>query len=379
MPTELSVVVPCYMERANVAAMVERLHAALHGIAWEAIFVDDDSPDGTAQAVRGIARHDGRIRCLHRIGRRGLASAVIEGALASCADFVAVIDGDLQHDETRLPAMLAALRGGADLAVGSRHAEGGSNAGLSGRWRQRISDGGIRVAQFALPVRLSDPLSGFFMLRSALFLELAPRLTGQGFKILLDLILSARAPLRVAEIPMLFRPRLAGESKLDVLIMLQFAGLLLDKLLRGAVPLRFVSFGLVGLVGVGAHLAVLDGVRAAGLRFAWAQAIATFCAMLLNFSLNNAVTYRSVRLRGPALLPGLALFMTVCSLGAAANIGIARTLFDAHGGWTPSALVGAAVGMVWNYAMSATLVWNRRAVPRLPAAAPLPASGQPAT
>ncbi len=370
-------VVPCYMERANVAPMVERLDAALAGIAWEAIFVDDDSPDGTAQAVRSLAGHDPRIRCLHRIGRRGLASAVIEGALASSADFVAVIDGDLQHDETKLPEMLAALRNGADLAVGSRHVEGGSAAGLSGHWRRRISQAGIGVAQLALPVRLTDPMSGFFMLRSALFLGLAPRLTGQGFKILLDLVLSSKQPLRVVEIPMLFRPRVAGESKLDILIVLQFAGLLLDKLFRGAVPLRFLSFGLVGLVGVGAHLAVLDGVRAAGLRFAWAQAVATFCAMLLNFTLNNAVTYRSVRLRGPALLPGLVLFLTVCSLGAVANIGIARTLFDAHGGWTPSALVGAAVGMVWNYAMSATLVWNRRAVPALSAGMPTAKAGLP--
>ena len=343
--------------------MVARLDAALDQVAWEAIFVDDDSPDGTAAAVRAIAQGDARVRCLHRIGRRGLASAVIEGALASSAEYIAVIDGDLQHDETRLTVMLAALQSGAELAVGSRHVAGGSNAGLSSRWRRRISDWGIKAAQMALPTALSDPMSGFFMLRRALFERLAPRLTGQGFKILLDLVLSAPAPLRVAEIPMLFQPRVAGESKLDVVILLQFAGLLLDKLLRGLVPLRFISFGLVGLMGVGVHLAVLDLAREAGLHFQGAEIAATLAAMLGNFYLNNAITYRSVRLRGTALWAGLGLFVAVCSLGAVANVGIARMLYDAHTGWTPSALIGAAIGMVWNYAISATLVWNRRARP----------------
>ena len=118
---ELSVIVPCYNERLNVAPMVDRLSAALSGIAWEAIFVDDDSPDGTTDEVRRIAQVDPRVRCIRRVGRRGLASAVIEGALASSAEYVAVIDGDLQHDETRLPAMLEALRSGQyDLVVGSR-------------------------------------------------------------------------------------------------------------------------------------------------------------------------------------------------------------------------------------------------------------------
>jgi len=356
----LAVVIPCYNERANVAPMVERLRLALAGLAWEAVFVDDDSPDGTAAAVRAIAATDPRIRCLRRIGRRGLASAVIEGAMASSAGFIAVIDGDLQHDETRLPAMLDAVRAGADLAVGSRHVEGGDSAGLSGAWRHRISALGIRTAQAVLPVRLSDPMSGYFLLRRDLFERLAPRLTGSGFKILLDLLLSARTPLRVTEIPVRFQPRVAGDSKLDVLVLVQFFGLVLDKALGGVVPLRFVSFALVGLVGVGVHLLALQAGRASGLGFLAAEVAATLVAMLANFQLNNVVTYRGVRLRGPALWRGLALFVAVCGLGAAANIGVARMLYAAQGGWTPSAVLGAVIGVVWNYAVSATLVWRQR-------------------
>jgi dolichol-phosphate mannosyltransferase len=360
---ELSVVVPCYNERANVVPLIRKLDAALAGIAWEVIFVDDNSPDGTAAEIRRAAAGDPRVRCIRRIGRRGLASAVIEGALSSSADFIAVMDGDLQHDETRLPNMLTALRTGeVDLAVGSRHVEGGDNAGLASRWRHTLSDGGIRLAQAFLPVRLSDPMSGFFMLGRGTFEALAPQLTGQGFKILLDLVMSVPAPLRVREIPCQFHPRLAGESKLDVLVLVQFAGLLLDKVFAGLLPLRFLSFCFVGLLGVLVHLAVLTLARLTGdFDFSAAQIAATLVAMVFNFQLNNQITYRDQRLRGPRLWRGLLLFMLVCGIGAVANVGIARTIYESHSNWwTLAGATGAIIGVVWNYAVSATLVWRGR-------------------
>ena len=361
-PPELTVVGPCYNERPNVAPLVDALDAALTGIAWEVLFVDDDSPDGTTEEARRLASLDPRVRCIRRIGRRGLASAVMEGALASSAPFIAVMDGDLQHDETRLPAMLAALRDGAcDLVVASRHVEGGDNAGLSSRFRRRLSDAGIGLAQRVLPVRLSDPMSGFFMLPRPWFEAVAPRLTGRGFKILLDLVLSAPTPPRVVEVPARFRARVAGESKLDVLVLAQFASLLLDKLLGGWVPLRFVAFAAVGALGLGVHLSVLflsSGLG--GLDFERAQVLATIVAMVFNFQLNNQITYRDQRLKGGRFWRGLALFMVVCGLGAAAGVGIARALYISHTGWTLSGTTGAVIALVWNYAVSATLVWRPR-------------------
>ncbi len=358
----LSVIVPCYNERPNVAPMIAKLDAALRGIEWEVIYVDDNSPDGTAAEVRRIARLDPRVRCIRRVGRRGLASAVIEGALSSSASYVAVIDGDLQHDETRLPVMLAELRSGQyDLVVASRYIEGGDNAGLANRWRHALSDGGIWLAQKLLPVRLTDPMSGFFMLPRATFEELATHLTGQGFKILLDLVLSAPTPLRVKEVPAAFHERVAGESKLDAQVMLQFMGLLLDKTFAGYLPLRFVSFAMVGAIGVMVDLVVLGALRkTTGLGFEAGQTIATVVAMVFNFELNNAITYADQRLRGPRLWRGLLLFMAVCGIGAVANIGIAKTLYDTHTAWTVAGAMGAVIGVVWNYAVSATLVWRTR-------------------
>ena len=360
MSTTLTVVVPCYNERANVAPMVAALDAALAGLAWEVVFVDDDSPDGTAAAAREIARHDPRVRCIRRIGRRGLSSAVIEGALSSSADYIAVIDGDLQHDETRLPLMLQALANGADMAVGSRHVEGGDSSGLSSPLRVKLSETGIRVAQMVTKTSITDPMSGFFLLPRPLFEQLAARLTGQGFKILLDLILAAPSRLTIAEIPYKFRPRIAGESKLDVLVLAQFAGLLIDKLLGGAVPLRFISFALVGGFGVLVNLLVLQLARSTGLDFATSQTIGTIIAMVANFQLNNQLTYRAQRLKGRRVWRGLVLFLAVCGLGAIANVGIARALYAENGSSLFSGAAGAAIGVVWNYAVSATLVWRVR-------------------
>ena len=355
----LTVVVPCFNERANVAPMVAALGAALAGVEWEVVFVDDDSPDGTAAAARELARADHRVRCIRRVGRRGLSSAVIEGALSSSADYVAVLDGDLQHDETRLPLMLAAVSGGADIAVGSRHVMGGDSSGLSSPMRVRLSETGIRIAQLVTGTKMTDPMSGFFLLRRALFEKLAARLTGQGFKILLDLILASPTRLKVAEIPYKFRPRMAGESKLDALVLAQFAGMLIDKALGGAIPLRFITFALVGAFGVFINLLVEQLTRHAfRLDFGEAQTIGTVVAMVANFQLNNQLTYRAQRLKGARAWRGLVLFLVVCSLGAAANIGIARALHMENGSDLLSGAAGAAIGVVWNYAVSATLVWR---------------------
>ena len=356
----LTIVVPCYNERANVAPMVAALDTALAGLAWEVVFVDDDSPDGTSAEAKRIAQLDPRVHCIRRIGRRGLSSAVIEGALSSAATHIAVIDGDMQHDETRLPLMLEAVMNGADMAVGSRHVEGGDSAGLSSPLRVKLSQTGIRVAQMVTHTSISDPMSGFFLLRRDLFDALAARLTGQGFKILLDLILASPRKLDIAEIPYKFRPRLAGESKLDVLVLAQFAGLLLDKALRGTVPLRFISFALVGIIGVLVNILVLQIATAAGMDFGKAQTLGTIVAMVMNFQLNNQLTYRAQRLKGTKAWRGLALFMVVCGLGAIANIGIATALYAENGHSLLSGAAGAAVGVVWNYAVSATLVWRAR-------------------
>src|ERR1700728_4158254 len=254
---KLSVVIPTFNERDNVTTLFRRLKKTLAGIPFEAIFVDDNSPDGTWQILRALAREDGRVRCIRRIGRRGLSGACIEGILASSAPCAAVIDADLQHDETQLPKMLALLQGGEfDLVVGSRYIEGGSAQSFN-RQRAGASALATEVAKRVLKVQIADPMSGFFMIRRDRFEQLAPQLSTQGFKILLDVVATAHGALRIKEVPYTFGSRLHGESKLDSMVALDFLGLVLAKLTNDVVSLRFLLFAMVGSLGLVVHLAAL--------------------------------------------------------------------------------------------------------------------------
>jgi dolichol-phosphate mannosyltransferase len=358
---QLSVVVPTFNERDNVTPLLRRLESALTGVAWEVIFVDDNSPDGTSDMVRSLARQDPRVRCIRRVGRRGLSGACIEGILASSAPCAAVIDADLQHDEAQLPKMLALLQGGeADLVVGSRYVEGGS-ADSFDKQRAGAIALATEVAKRVLRVKIADPMSGFFMIRRDSFEQLAPQLSTQGFKILLDIVATARGKLRVVEIPYSFGSRLHGESKLDSMVALDFLGLVLAKLTHDVVSLRFLLFAMVGSIGLFVHFAALyTALKAFALPFAEAQACGAVSAMTSNFILNNFLTYRDQRLKGFAILRGLVLFYLVCSVGLLANVGVAFSVYDQQPIWWLAGAAGALMGVVWNYAMSGLFVWRKR-------------------
>ena len=359
---ELAVVIPTFNEHGNLPALIERLDRALAGRGWEAIVVDDDSPDGTAALARELGRADPRVRVIQRIGRRGLSSACIEGMCATAAPVVAVIDGDGQHDETLLPAMLDRLQRepALDLVIGSRFVAGGG----TGDWD------GDRVAKSALATRLSrrvlqadvsDPMSGFFAIRTDLARGLVPDLSAIGFKILLDLMTTSPRPLRFAELPYTFRVRTAGESKLDHVVALEYLIALYDRMFGRLVPVRFALFAAVGALGAVVHFAVLlPLLDALGLSFRTATIVATGAAMTFNFFLNNALTYRDARLKGwRKLFDGWVGFCTVCAVGAVANVGVAVALYDPRGGVALPALAGIAVGAVWNFALSSRFVWGR--------------------
>jgi dolichol-phosphate mannosyltransferase len=357
----LCVIVPTFNERDNVIKLFEKLQGTLEGIAWEVIYVDDNSPDGTWEVVRGLARRDGRVRCIRRIGRRGLSGACIEGILASCAPYAAVMDADLQHDETQLPKMLSLLQSGAaELVVGSRYIAGGS-ADSFNKQRAGASAFATEVAKRVLRVEIADPMSGFFMVRRDRFEQLAPQLSTQGFKILLDTVATAHGNIKTVEIPYRFGSRLHGESKLDSMVALDFLGLVLAKLTNDAVSLRFLMFAMVGGTGLFVHLGTLFiTLKLFDLPFTVAQAAGAFVAMTSNFVLNNFLTYRDQRLKGFAILRGVLAFYIVCSVGLFANVGVAFSVYNQEPIWWLAGATGALMGVVWNYAMSGLFVWRKR-------------------
>ena len=354
---ELTVVVPTFNERANVRKLIRLVEAALGQTRWQVIFVDDDSPDGTATEVKAVAAVDPRVQCLHRVGRRGLAGAVIEGIMASAAPFVAVMDGDLQHDETLLPAMLAALRtGGADLAVGSRYCGGpGADASALGARREAGSRLANWLGRQVLKADLTDPMSGFFMVRRSVVEVVAQRLSTSGFKVLFDIVASQDRPLKIVELPYTFRAREAGDSKLDNGVVVQYLGLLVAKLSKDVISPRFLMFAMVGASGVVVHLAILRSLLHLG--FSWAQTLAAIGAMTSNYLINNAVTYRDRRLKGLKLISGYIKFCVLCSVPLAANVAVATVVFERGPAWWVAGLAGAVVAAAWNYVTTSKAVW----------------------
>jgi dolichol-phosphate mannosyltransferase len=357
---ELTVVVPTLDERENLAPLLDSLESALSGIDYEVLFVDDDSGDGTSDLARELAQRDRRVRILQRLGRRGLSSAVVEGMMASSAPYLAVMDSDLQHDEKILPAMLRKLRDERlDLVVATRHRDGGSMGEMTAQ-RRKLSEWGRRLSALICRARLSDPMSGYFVVTREYVSEVAHRLSGTGFKVLLDLVVSSRRPVRLGEVPYVFRPRVHGRSKLDILVGLEYLELLADKLVGDFVPASYVVFGLAGTIGILPHVAAVRLLRSlAGFSLQNAQVTSSALAIGINFMLNNQLTFRAERLRGRRLVMGMALFYTACSVGLFLNL---RVLADLAGlvPWYVAAAAGLAVGSVWNYWMSSMFVWQVR-------------------
>lgn len=360
---ELTVVVPTYNERGNIRPLVALLEKALETINWEVVFVDDDSPDGTAREVRALARENPRVRVLHRIGRRGLSGACIEGFLSSIAPIIAVIDADLQHDETLLGPMFAALSQDRDLdlVVGSRNVEDGSAGSGLTAMRKWGSDRANGLARRLLGITVTDPMSGFFMLRRTSFNEIALDLQKQGFKILADMLSASRGRWKVREMPYTFRERHSGTSKMDSTTTVEFLGLLISRLSGGLLPIRFVLFLMVGLSGVVVQLvSVRLALTVPGVTFFWAQIVGVFIAMTTNFILNNKVTYHDRTLRGREFFRGLLSFYLVCSLGAVANVGTAQAIFSVWPNWAVASLFGAIMGALWNFWASLLVTWRAR-------------------
>lgn len=359
LPLDVAVVVPTLNEAANVEKLIAKLSVVLAGRGWEVLFVDDNSADGTSELVRRIARESRHVRIVQRVGRRGLSSAVVEGILATAAPIVAVMDGDLQHSEETLPRLIDAIAdGAADIAVGTRYVAGGG-IGDWDRDRARMSRLATRAGQIALGTDVSDPMSGFFAVRRDAFERALPRLSAVGFKVLLDILASSPVPLKVAEIPYQFRTREAGESKLGVRVIAEYAELIADKTIGRVVPVRLIKFLMVGGLGVFVHLAALRMILGAGSAFFTAQTAAVMTAIAFNFFLNNSFTYADRKLRGWRLFGGLASFYAISALGAVANIGIGTWMAGQDERWWVAGVAGVVVGAIWNFAMSSALTWRK--------------------
>jgi dolichol-phosphate mannosyltransferase len=267
--------------------------------------------------------------------------------------------------------MLEAVSSGEyDVAIASRFVAGASTEAWNQPTREKASGVANSIARKLIGVELTDPMSGYFLLPAKTLREVASKLSGIGFKILLDILATSEAQLRVKEFPLAFAARAEGESKLDRTIVFEYLVGLYDKWLGRIIPTRFALFGTIGAVGVVVHMAVLATfLHFAGQSFVFGhwitqfdvgQALAAVVAMTFNFMLNNSLTYADKRLSGfVPLLRGWAKFALTCSVGLLANIGVAAVLVRSGVHAYPSAIIGIVIGSVWNFALSSRFVWGR--------------------
>lgn len=364
MKFQLSIIVPTFNEVDNVILLYKEIQKHLNNKKYEVVFVDDNSQDGTVEKINTlIAKYD-NVRLIKRINKRGLSSACIDGFSSCVSDYLAVIDADLQHDPQNLPKMLEVIEKNTnDIVIASRFIHGAKITGLS-LVREKLSNVGNNLSSLITGAKLTDPLSGYFMIRCEMVDKIINRLSGKGFKILLDIFSTCKINkinITFQEIPSHFRQRQYGKSKLDSLVMLEFLLLFCDKLLGKHISVRFALFILVGLSGLVLHMLLLTiMVQIFQIDFTISQAIATYIAMASNFFINNVLTYRDRKLHGIKLLKGLLTFFIACTFGAIINIIIATFLFEKGIIWLLAGFVGCVVGSIWNYTTTAFFTWKKK-------------------
>ncbi len=364
---DVSIVTPTFNEHQNVPRLYELLAETLVDYRWELIVVDDNSPDRTWEAARALREQHNNLQVMRRVRSRGLSSACIEGVQMASGKYTVVMDADLQHDETKIPEMLERLKQGADLVIGSRFADNASAEGLSSKRREMMSRFGNLLSRIFIRQQLTDPLTGFFALRTEDFLHLTPRLSDSGFKILVDLLIEGHFP-RVEEVGFQFRKREAGYSKLDRVILWQFGTFLIEKMTRGLLPARFVSFAIVGGSGVFVHFATLFMMISITSTFWIGQLVATLVAMTSNFFFNNWLTFRDKRLHGVDQLRGLVLFALFASVGIIGNVGVSTYIVSEYtDGFSlnnslivAAASAGIIIDTLWKFVMSERFVWKKQ-------------------
>ena len=344
-------------EHEAIGGVLDEVGADLAHLAHEILVVDDSVDDRTAQVVAERARRQPAIRLIRRTGTGGLASAAIAGWDAARGQTLAIMDGDGQHDPRLIGRMLRRLdETDAELVVASRYLDS-ADGGLTGV-RHLISRAGVNLTGWLLGLRLADPMSGCFLMRRDWYEAVRPSLSGVGFKILVDIAVSHHRHPKTVQIPTALLERTGGESKLDLRVMVDLAALLVEKRTGGAIPARMSLFLLVGVTGLAVHLAVLSASQGLDLPFWLGQTGAILAAMTWNFGLNNRLTFRDQRLRGPALWRGLLSFYVACLAGALVSEAAGAGLDAVGAPWALAGVVGAVLGAAWNYHAAKRLTWR---------------------
>mgnify|MGYP001166224958 FL=1 len=359
----ISIVIPTFNEQNNISGIIDQLLKLDINYEIEIIVVDDNSIDGTAAFVREFSRIDRRVRLIIRMGRSGLSSAIKEGCLCASGEVIAVMDADGQHDPLYIEQALNKLEiNKFDILVGSRFIEGSKIKGLSKR-RERsssIANYLARLSLYGFYSHLTDYMSGFILFKRNSCIKFIEKIDVNGFKFFYELLALSKGKLKVIEIPLVFKERIYGNSKLDFPVVWDFLISLIHSFIRRIIPRRAVSFALVGSSGVVVQLlTIYFFMSVTSFDFEKVLPVGVVIAATSNFTINNFFTFRTNKLSGKRFYLGLMKFLLVSSLPIIANIGI-TTLFYSQLSINSfiSQIGGILVVFIWNYAASSKIVWN---------------------
>ncbi len=358
MQYQLSIIVPTKNEEHNIELLINKLFNVCSNIHFEIIFVDDSS-DNTCKVIQKFQNQYDNIQLIHRDNATGLSSAVIVGMGNVNSDYICVMDADLQHDEAIIPTMLnIAEIDKKNIVIATRYNQAGNLSAFS-PIRKCISYIATQLAEFLLPIKVSDPMSGFFLIHREVYLSARDKLSGIGFKILLDLIFSSDIKLHYSEVSYKFGKREFGKSKLNFEVILDYLLLLIYHKLHIHIPKTYIYFAICGAIGAIIHyITFMIQFLYFDLPIFNAHVVSAFMAILVNYNLNNFITFKKKRgVKSPA--KSFIAFLIISLFGILISGSITEKLYNLSGLWLLASVFGVIMASVWNYVLSKIIIWNK--------------------
>lgn len=354
----LSLIIPTYNESKNIPILLERINNVLSNINKEVIIVDDNSPDKTWEIARSLSIQYPWLRVIRRVSERGLSSAVLAGFKIAEGEILAVMDSDLQHDETALLAFLNSFQNGADIVIGSRKVQGGGTENWS-IIRKFISWVATVLAKIALPQPVSDPMSGFFAIKRNIYENYIEQINPRGFKILLEFLARAKY-YKIEEVGYTFKGRIHGESKLSSKVIFDYIFALYELSIGQYLPTQFIKYGIIGFSGLFISSMVIFLCKLfTSIPTEIIINISIEISILTNFFLNNYWTFKEIQLKGfKNIMRGLITFHAICLGGAIINQAIALKILSFNIDVYIANALGYFIAAIWNYIINVNITWK---------------------